>query len=343
MNTVVVGNVKCRRCGYNLRGLIASGKCPECSTPVWNSVQATVDQELLRMPSLGNARLVGDGLFLFTSSMFLSVLLFAAQLLARRLSAWDSTSLRQLAQWIPQRAWAWQLALGLAASVGVFLIRPRSAAAERSAAAASAIAWRDIRLIVAGMACWWGAILWTELSQQGAASAWRQLAHSYAPLANMAGAALMLWGMRGVFADVGQRSRAYRTSESGRQSMGAMLATLAAMLVGRALQVLGESVQPAASTGWLELVARTGATLLWIGGLMLIIGLGYLVMNAWWVRKALYRPSPWYGQLLMPPLPQQTILGDDETSFDVQVKPAVQAQAEEAPSAEPRTGPPPKP
>jgi len=37
---VVAGDLNCRRCGYNLRGLAYAGRCPECNTPVEVSAQS---------------------------------------------------------------------------------------------------------------------------------------------------------------------------------------------------------------------------------------------------------------------------------------------------------------
>src|SRR5689334_24506997 len=36
---VLETDVPCRKCSYNLRGLSADGRCPECGTPVGLSVQ----------------------------------------------------------------------------------------------------------------------------------------------------------------------------------------------------------------------------------------------------------------------------------------------------------------
>ena len=40
----VEGDIPCRKCSYNLRGLPLDGRCPECGTPVGVSVNG----ELLR-------------------------------------------------------------------------------------------------------------------------------------------------------------------------------------------------------------------------------------------------------------------------------------------------------
>jgi len=35
---------KCRKCGYDLRGLAVDGACPECGTAVWSRKHITSDQ-----------------------------------------------------------------------------------------------------------------------------------------------------------------------------------------------------------------------------------------------------------------------------------------------------------
>jgi hypothetical protein len=40
-------DVLCRTCGFNLRGLTEQGNCPECGTPIWNSIQ----EDLMRYSS----------------------------------------------------------------------------------------------------------------------------------------------------------------------------------------------------------------------------------------------------------------------------------------------------
>lgn len=37
-------DISCRRCGYNLRGLLLNGRCPECATPVGRSIQGDLLQ-----------------------------------------------------------------------------------------------------------------------------------------------------------------------------------------------------------------------------------------------------------------------------------------------------------
>ena len=51
---------------------------------------------------------------------------------------------------------------------------------------------------------------------------------------------------------------------------------------------------------------------LWMSTLMVVIGLGYLVLNAWWIRRTLCRPPPPLDELLMPKLAVGTVIPDRE-------------------------------
>src|SRR4051794_20030737 len=57
---VVPSDVPCLKCGYNLRGLAASGLCPECAEPIARSLD--VYRKLATMPQIVWARFVLAGL-----------------------------------------------------------------------------------------------------------------------------------------------------------------------------------------------------------------------------------------------------------------------------------------
>ena len=59
-HATVSASLHCRHCGYDLRGLDASGRCPECGFDVWSSVVHTVDPTSSRLPSLRNPIAVGN-------------------------------------------------------------------------------------------------------------------------------------------------------------------------------------------------------------------------------------------------------------------------------------------
>lgn len=95
---VIVGNVYCGRCGYNLRTLSYTGRCPECGSDY--------NARPLKMQGIFDARLV----VFPTSDIFAAVLTLA-------LGGWlILTGLRPVAQW--------RLFFGLASLVmGGFFVR----------------------------------------------------------------------------------------------------------------------------------------------------------------------------------------------------------------------------
>lgn len=67
----------CLRCGYDLRGLVATGNCPECNTPVFQSLQGAK----LRFAEPSYVRTLRTGAALVCAAITLLVLGFLAQCL----------------------------------------------------------------------------------------------------------------------------------------------------------------------------------------------------------------------------------------------------------------------
>jgi len=65
----------CRGCGYNLRGLTAGGRCPECGAEIWQTILHLVDPAGSRLPKLVNPNRVGNSLLWLMCCLLLSSLL----------------------------------------------------------------------------------------------------------------------------------------------------------------------------------------------------------------------------------------------------------------------------
>jgi hypothetical protein len=105
------------------------------------------------------------------------------------------------------------------------------------------------------------------------------------------GLVLGLIGMRRVLVEAGQRCRLFRTSTIDRQRIAPLvLASLLAMLLLGAW-VLAISMR--ADTAVLILASLWAAV-----SALLALGLGYLFVNAWWIRKDLRSPPPKLSALL---------------------------------------------
>lgn len=88
---VVQYDCSCARCGYNLRGLLLSGACPECAAPVAVSLEGRV----LRFADRNYLKSLDFGLTILLCSIWFYVLTLAGSVLASKLVG--STQSREMA------------------------------------------------------------------------------------------------------------------------------------------------------------------------------------------------------------------------------------------------------
>jgi hypothetical protein len=287
---VVCSPLHCRGCGYNLYGLSAEGRCPECGLEIWETVLHTVDPAASRLPKLRNPRAVGNGLFWLTLSLFVAALILVARPVARRLDTLDPTGLRDISAWIPPY-------LALVAGVVVLAgLRAVGSFAPPKGQPLYGSIGRDIRLLVAGMIVWVLLISIQVGLEYKAVPAWGL---SLARIGAVFGAMVGLFGLDGILRAIGQRSREFRTARGGRQGVLAMIGALAGVVFGEAMG-MGLAISSRAGGG----LATMGMVVTSISTLMLLIGLAYLVVNGWWIRRALCRPPPALDEILDCPADQ---------------------------------------
>lgn len=291
---VVCSPLHCRGCGYNLYGLSAEGRCPECGLEIWETVLHTVDPAASRLQKLRNPRAVGNGLFWLTLSLFVAAVILVARPVARRLDTLDPTGLRDISAWTP-------LYLALVAAVVVLAgLRAAGSFGPPKGQELHGSIKRDIRLLVAGMAAWVLLVVIQVVLEWKAVPAWGL---GLARIAATFGAMVGLFGLDGILRAIGQRSRAFRTARGGRQGVLAMIGALAGVVLGE-LMGMGSVMS---SRAWGGGLATMGMVVMWISTLMLLIGLAYLVVNGWWIRRALCRPPPALDEILNQP-------GDEEST-----------------------------
>ncbi len=277
---VVATPVYCRRCGYNLYSLPADGACPECGLDTWESILHTVDPAASRLPRLRDPGAVGNALLWLMVCLVGGSLLLVLRYVTQWIDALDPTGVRQ--QWAPIELSVLAGLLGLAALPAVRqLVRP---AGEESDAAVH----RDVRLLGYGLAAWATLIL--------LAGGLEELTGPHPAIdlvwLGIAGAAIVaLLGVRGVLRVIGLRSREYRTARGGRQGIRAMIAAIAGLAAGQVMRLL------AGLTG-IEVLTNLGIAVSAICTLMVVIGLFYLVVNAWWIRRSLRCPPPRLDEIL---------------------------------------------
>ncbi len=280
---VVAAPLYCRRCGYNLFGLKADGSCPECGLEVWETILHTVDPAASHLPKLRNPAAVGNALLWLVICMVAAVLLLAVRPVAVWIDDLDKSGVRDLSVWTPV-----ELAFGsglaaLAALWSVWRFGP-----PRGADAGGAVR-RGVGLLGAGLLGWTVlAIAATGLEVAGAPG-WQVIAVRLA----LAGTGIVaLLGLRDVLGVIGLRSRSYRTARGGRQGLLAMVAALAGVAAGQGVNLI------AYAAGGARYLATMGTVVIAISTLMLLIGLVYLAVNAWWIRRSLLRPPPRWDEIL---------------------------------------------
>ncbi len=282
---VVLTPIDCRQCGYNLFNISADGPCPECGLDVWDSIVNTIDPAASGLPRVRNPGVVGDGLLWLMVSLATASLLLVVRPLASWFDAMDPAGVRDLAGLAP--TWLGFAAglIGLAGLVWVKRLAPP--AGEEPGGAV----WGDVKWLGAGLAGWSMLILAAWLLEFLAAPRWAILALG----PGIAAAAVVgLIGLRGVLRTIGLRSRDYRTASGGRQGIRAMIAATIGMAAGQVLRLLADAMN-------LDALATLGVVATSICTLMMVIGLGYLVLNAWWIRRSLRCPPPRLDDILGPP------------------------------------------
>jgi hypothetical protein len=302
-HAVVNDALHCRKCGYNLRGLQADGKCPECGLDIWSTVLSTVDPAAGRLPSLRNPPAVGNAILLLTICMLGGTVLLATPTISRMLNAWQPSTQMDWTQGIPELTWPFAALLGVLGAWALWRLAPPRGSEPHGAV------WIDIWRVGAGL------IGWLTFS-----TGWLAFAESPGLIGNQQRlvlhlaaavfATIGLLGLRGVFGIIGQRSREYRRSRGGRQSLELIITAICAGLLAAAADYVTRlGWFPGRWRGELRMLCTI---IIWMSTFMVLIGLTYLVMNAWWIRQALRRPPPLADQILMPQLPPDTWIPDRE-------------------------------
>jgi hypothetical protein len=301
---VVADTLHCRRCGYDVRGLRADGKCPECGTDLWLTILHVTDPGSSTLPKLKNPRTVGFSLAWLMSCILIATLALAARFAMENVVTYLGPQPQQ--PWIQAVThapgmWVFSGIMGIISLLGVTrLARPR--ADEPSRLVRHALRW-----LTAGILGW-------SLIQIGlAAMVWAEqttMVRGYHLLAIVGdlGAMIGFLGLRGTYQAIGFRSSEFRTAR-GRQGAGSMVVALWIDIAGRCLligQLTAESTHPPTYDDPI-----LGSVVVTVSNLMLLIGVGYLAANAWWVRSVLRKPPPTIDEVLI----------RDPVEFDPQAAP----------------------
>ncbi|HWB19614.1 MAG TPA: hypothetical protein VG711_04880 [Phycisphaerales bacterium] len=303
-HAVIIEPLHCRQCGYNLRTLRADGYCPECGLEIWQTILHTIDPAASRMPSIRNPRAVGNALVGMMAAIAIQMLLLGAPALVQRFMVWEMPMMDSLLEHLPRGSWWATGALVLGVAACTWMLAPPVGKEPPGPV------WRDVMLLGTGEAVWIASmglmthgIEWWDTDQPGS-----RLVLTWTSAAS-AGVALL--GLRGVLQIIGQRSSEYRRSRAGRQGAGTMMAAIG-------FATLGASMRELSRLHFIDAYwSSVGSLILWAAMLMLSIGLGYMLVNVWWIRNAMRKPPMTLDQILLPPLDDDTSIPDTTTSGGV--------------------------
>jgi hypothetical protein len=295
VKTVVRTGLACRVCGYDLRGIASNGHCPECGLEVWETIVATVDPAASSLPRLADPRGVANGMAWVTIGMFGAM----TAIIAGPALAWMEGVIAArpgaLAAWLNRQGTLVAIVFLVIGTLAVLRIKPRA----RTRAAKGA--WQHVTVLGAGMVLstlvlvtWYGLErAWSEGVAPGLAGD-IESHRGWIRIGLLLTWVLALVGFRGVIREVGRRSRTFRRARGGRQRVNTLIAGIGGVAVGEGLRLV------ALHTGRWDELLTVGSILAAISLLMVFIGLGYLSVNVWWIRRSLLRPPPRLRDLLVP-------------------------------------------
>lgn len=256
----VAVDLPCIRCGYDIRGLHADGHCPECGLDLIESIAARVDPDIAYLPELPRPRASAWSLLLFTLALTGATLAAAMSFAAHTVAI------------APPGGWRDALAPLLPATLpgSLVSVAPVSVAVAIVAAivlaGATALTGLHRIALFAGLGGWLVAAC-LPISSPGLA------------LAGAAAAAVLV-GIGPTVIHLGVRSRTYRQRTANRQAIGPLTTALVVGVVAVAgSEIATRTVGHDAATPF-RLVA--GACLA-----MAVVGFLYLLLNAYWIWRAL--------------------------------------------------------
>lgn len=287
--TVVVVPLRCRSCGYDLRGIAARGRCPECGEVVWETIRRIIDPEARELPTLSRPAVLGVAL--------VAVCLMILVVIGLRLTPSVLTLLAQPAGWSdsrlelhePPRAIV-SAALLLGATTTMASICMALLITQKQAHTAG-------RLMALSTFCWTVAAAIHGMALAGSGVDGRTILLELTMFVMATG---VYFGLGGVMAHLGEYSRHYRLADRrARQPIPEMIWALIGVWVGLMLRYGGTLLE----NGGVLLVFGTIVT--GVASLLLLIGQVYLLMNSVWIARALLSPpldlADLVGQRLDPP------------------------------------------
>lgn len=279
----VTHDLRCVGCGHILRGLLPSGICPECSTPVMVSLVETLDLPSQSLARPLHARRVAAALLGVGIGILLWLVAVTSPMIARGFAELGRAPLP------PDGGPVDRIAVVLSCLAAVTFT-----------VSAALLARRDDEVLMSEMGAarqrlLWGVSIWCLAAFAACVGVFFDLQ----PITRLSNAGLWFMcltvqlvaatiaasGLNRFAAALGRRCRRFRHAGHARQSLETMSVTGAITLVAS----FGASVLPSLASPDLALALRT---LSFVTGGLLMLGGIYLVLNFWWIRQILNAPPP---------------------------------------------------
>lgn len=269
----LTGDLRCARCGYNLRGLSVRSACPECGCAVRATILAVVDPHAEEFRPIPRARTTSALLVIWSGAALAAALLVAAMRAQDLVALFTGVAVRPGP--LPQLS---ILAIQLSALGALALVRPHDDVPRWS----SAVALLGVLLYAPVLLCH-VRILGLDAVRP---NPYALLAHPDAArhLLRIVQAGLMagiLLTLRTNYRSLMIRSLVLRTGRVDRQPMAPIIAALAVAAVGDAmLAAHARIVLP-------DIVPLVAAAVVGLGSLLLTLGLAGLAVDTLRLRPAL--------------------------------------------------------
>lgn len=269
--------VRCVRCGYDLRGCRIFRACPECGLPAISSVSAHADPGISELSHPSDPGSAAAAVAAIAAAPLVAVLLQGSGPAMRQVDALAGRGSSFPSQ-VERPAW---LVASVALAVAAAVAARGLSEARNPELAASLGRGRTVRLLGALWA--WSAVLAAafiaSLTPLGDAQSFPLVALA----AQVLPSALALTWLSPLLARVGALSRNYREARHGQQSADLVTLTLVACL---GLWVMLPAIRGALGDDW-ALVAWALAAFL---AVITVLGLAYLAANGWVIARSLKRP-----------------------------------------------------
>ncbi|MCL4742660.1 MAG: hypothetical protein KJZ54_10705 [Phycisphaerales bacterium] len=278
----LTGDLPCASCGYNLRGLSVRGNCPECGVPVRATILARIDPRATEIQPIPRPRLVAAGVMCWALGGLTAACLtwliqgsHVAELM--RGAAWNVAWCR----------WASVVALLVSGLGALTLARPHAGIPVRNVvlaliAAAAYVPLAGLHWLVVGVL---DTIAPPPYFARGGAVEELAIDRLYLRLAMSGVMAVMVLCLRPNLRLLVARSLVLRTGRVDRQTMYAVLASVAVVALGDAMGLLAGVLRGPIG----DVTAVSSLFLVAVGSMLLTIGLAGLLIDSWRLLPVLLR------------------------------------------------------